>query len=80
MVGTHAAETGRENMTTIRVRVFQGKDTKQETHDGRPASPERWYWEPADYEGDALWTSAFPSRESAEMAARDYEDNLPEVR
>ena len=45
---------------TAPVRVFRGSTTQQVCGDsGRPAAPEGWYWEPADYEGDTLWSPPY---------------------
>lgn len=53
-------------------RVFQGKETLQRAWDNRKASPELWYWEPADYDGDVLWSEGYATKiEAAEASARD---------
>ena len=52
-------------------RVFQGSETKQIRGDSaKKPAPTLWYYEPGDYEGDVLWSEAFPTREVAEAAAR----------
>ncbi len=47
-------------------RFFQGKDSKQIDLRGNEASPDAWYWEPTDYEGDVLWSSAFDTKQAAQ--------------
>lgn len=52
-------------------RLFQGRDTRQiDGVSGHPAQTDAWYWEPADYEGDTLWSEAFATREEAAQAAQ----------
>ncbi len=55
-------------------RIFPGHVTRQVTIDGRPALTDRWYWEPASYEGDVLWSIGYATRDEAEAAAREYVD------
>ena len=51
-------------------RVFQGHESRQVTPDGRPLDADRWYYEPADYEGDVMWcATSYASREEAARAA-----------
>ena len=51
-------------------RIFQGHTTRQiNGHTTRAAEPQGWYYEPADYEGDVLYSEPFRSREDAEAAA-----------
>ena len=39
-------------------RVFQGHETKQiDGHTGAPAQDGAWHFEPADYDGDVLWSA-----------------------
>ncbi|MEO7035598.1 MAG: hypothetical protein ABI548_16860 [Polyangiaceae bacterium] len=52
-----------------KVRIFRGDSTKQLRHDGTPADPELWYYEPADYEGDVLWSRGYGSRAEAYQAS-----------
>lgn len=50
------------NQTAIR--VFSGADTNQvDAVTGQRANPELWYWEPADYDGDVLWSDGRRSLE-----------------
>lgn len=51
------------------VRLFRGDATEQLQHDGSKADPECWYYEPADYEGDVLWSKSYGSRAEAYHAA-----------
>ncbi len=52
-------------------RVFQGDDTKQICGvTGASAAPDQFYFEPADYEGDTLWSVNFDTYEQAEAAAK----------
>jgi hypothetical protein len=50
------------------VRIVRGDETGQVSHDGRPADPEKYYYEPLDYDGDMLWSTAYDS-EAAALAA-----------
>ena len=51
-------------------RFFQGASTRQvDGHTGRPADPQAWYYEPADYEGDVLYSAPYATRAEAEDAA-----------
>jgi hypothetical protein len=52
-----------------KVRIFRGDETKQICSDGTRADPELWYYEPADYEGDVLWSKGYGSRAEAYHAA-----------
>lgn len=38
------------------VRIFRGDETGQLGHDAKPADPEKYYYEPLDYDGDVLWS------------------------
>lgn len=50
---------------------FQGATTKQvDGHTGAKAQPDAWYYEPADYDGDTLWSKPYATRSDAEEAAR----------
>ena len=52
--------------------IFQGKETTQVAgHLARPAQPEAWYYEPADYAGDLLWSLPYRIRDEAEHAAQE---------
>lgn len=51
------------------IRVFQGSATKQIDTNGAHANQALWYWEPADYDGDLLWSDGYPTREAAVQAA-----------
>ncbi|TAK10609.1 MAG: hypothetical protein EPO32_14865 [Anaerolineae bacterium] len=51
------------------VRLFRGDETKQLQYDGRPADPELWYFEPADYDGDVLWSKGYRCRADAYHAS-----------
>ncbi len=55
--------------TIGKVRLFRGDATQQLAHDGAKADPELWYYEPADYEGDTLWSKGHGSRAEAYHAA-----------
>lgn len=51
-------------------RIFRGGETKQiDGVTSRKANPEAWYYEPADYEGDVLWSRAFATEDEARAAA-----------
>jgi hypothetical protein len=53
-------------------RIFQGSSTRQvDGHTSKPAQTSGWYWEPEDYEGDVLWSEAYPTREEAAEAATE---------
>jgi hypothetical protein len=60
-------------METIKnVRLFRGDETKQVDSSGpvpSKADPEKWYYEPADYEGDVLWSKGYGSRAEAYHAS-----------
>jgi len=62
-------------MRASKVRVFRGDETRQVTHDGRPAHPTSWYWEPADYVGDVLWSVAHLDRRDAVREALRSDDD-----
>lgn len=51
------------------VRIFRGDDTGQVDLLGNRADPKKWYYEPADYEGDVLWSAGYYSRANAYHAA-----------
>lgn len=42
-----------------KVRIFRGDETRQLDASGHPADPEKYYYEPADYDGDALWSIGY---------------------
>lgn len=55
-----------------KVRVFRGDTTRQVDDSGpsaTPADPEKWYYEPRDYEGDMLWSRGYDSYAEAYHAA-----------
>lgn len=52
-----------------KVRIFRGDETNQLDSDGHRADPEKWYYEPSDYEGDVLWSRGYGSRADAYHAA-----------
>ena len=55
---------------TTKTRFFRGSDTDQVCGiTGEKAEPESWYYEPADYEGDVLWSFPYPSEAAARFAA-----------
>lgn len=55
-------------------RFFRGRDTAQTCgFSGKPALPDKWYFEPLDYEGGSLWSSPYGSFEEA----RDASENDP---
>lgn len=57
-------------MENSKVRIFRGDETKQiNGTDGSKADPEKWYYEPADYDGDVLWSQGYGSRAEAYHAA-----------
>lgn len=47
------------------VRLFRGDETEQRDYRGAKADPEKWYYEPSDYEGDVLWSLGYGSRADA---------------
>jgi len=53
--------------------IFRGSETKQVDIHGSPALPDRWYWEPDDYNGDILWSDSFNCRDQAEQDAEENE-------
>jgi len=53
----------------IGVRVFRGDSTRQLDYQGQKADPEKWYYEPASYDGDMLWSVGFGSQAEAYHAA-----------
>ena len=56
-------------------RILQGKETQQITgHTREPATATAWYWEPADDEGDVLYSNAYTEAEEAARAAEDAYD------
>ena len=56
-------------MTTF-ARVFQGRETRQvEGVSGKSPEPLKWFYEPADYEGDTLYSKAFDTQDEAIDAA-----------
>ena len=60
----------RQDGTTYR--LFQGWETRQiDGHTGKPAMPTAWYFEPADYEGDVLYSADYADRAAAEEAANE---------
>jgi len=62
-------------------RVFQGQATPQvDAHTRKPAQPQAWYAEPADYEGAVLYSDPFVSREEAEAWARTQQERQPSWR
>lgn len=44
-----------------KIRIFRGDSTQQLDASGGPADPEKWYFEPSDYDGDVLWSVAHGS-------------------
>ena len=57
-------------MATPTFRIFQGHETNQICGiTGAAAMPNEWYWEPADYDGDTLWSVNFDTKEEALRAA-----------
>jgi hypothetical protein len=55
-----------------KVRIFRGDATRQLDASGpvgRPADPEKYYYEPADYDGDTLWGRGYYSYAEAYHAA-----------
>lgn len=56
-------------LETSKVRIFRGDATKQIGSDGSHADPEKWYYEPRDYDGDVLWSIGFGSYAEAYHAA-----------
>lgn len=65
---THKLPTEEEIASAKKCRVFRGDETGQLRFDGKPADPERWYYEPVDYDGDVLWSRGYESRADAEWA------------
>jgi hypothetical protein len=55
--------------TDYGVRIFRGDATKQLSYEGEKADPEKWYYEPSDYEGGTLWSIGYGSRSEAYQAA-----------
>lgn len=52
------------------LRIFRGDETLQvQADDGIPAIPTLWYWEPADYDGDVLWSDGYETEAEAQRAA-----------
>jgi hypothetical protein len=60
-------------MKTIKgIRFFRGDETRQVDSSGpipTKADPEKWYYEPADYEGDVLWSQGYGCYADAYHAA-----------
>ena len=57
--------------------IFQGKETAQlDGHTGNPASENAWYWEPADYEGDVLYSHRYRDEKDAIEGAQEGDDDL----
>lgn len=62
-------------MTRQQYRVFQGKDTKQVYHSRMPVEADRWFYEPADYDGDVIWEGfGYDTKEAAIEAAEQDPD------
>ena len=59
-------------MNTEAVRVFPGHATRQVTTIGRPADAEKFYFEPADYDGDVLFSMSYTTETDALAAARRW--------
>ena len=55
-------------------RTFQGHETRQVGIDGA-AYDDAWYWEPAEYEGDTLWSNRYETEEDAKVEAELAYDN-----
>ena len=51
-------------------RVFQGHTTTQTAAQFTPAAPQGWYWQPADYTGQVLWSAAYATPHAAHKAAQ----------
>lgn len=61
-------------------RIFRGSETKQLTAFRKPASPDAWYFEPSDYDGDMLWSMGHATEHEAQEAAElDQAQLLDEV-
>jgi hypothetical protein len=58
------------------VRIFRGDETKQVTGDSVPrqADPEKYYYEPSDYDGDVLWSIGYDSYAAAYHACGASQD------
>lgn len=56
-------------------RIFQGHETRQiDGHTLEAAIDDDWYWEPADYEGDVLFSGCYADADEAALGAEDGHD------
>jgi len=53
--------------------IFKGNETRQLDIHGKPARQDSWYYEPADYEGDILWSNPFKTKKEVLQAIKDLD-------
>lgn len=58
--------------------IFKGCDTDQTDH-GKPACPNKWYFEPLYHDSKELWSAGYDSAEEAGEAIGDLYDETEDV-